>query len=249
VEFEVGEAVIGVNVADRDALLAEARRRLAAGEGFALATLNLDHLVKLRTDAAFRAAYQAQDLVTADGNPVVWLARRAGREVALVPGSEMVEPLCRVAAELGLGVALVGGRDAVLAEAAQRLEARIAGLRIVCRIAPPMGFDPLSAAAEGVLQEVAISGASLCFLALGAPKQEILAARGRRVAPHVGFAGVGAGIDFIAGAQVRAPGWVRAIAMEWLWRAAGNPRRLAGRYLRAGMAFPGLWLQAGRKRG
>jgi UDP-N-acetyl-D-mannosaminuronic acid transferase (WecB/TagA/CpsF family) len=37
--------------------------------------------------------------------------------------------------------------------------------------------------------------------------------------------------------------------MEWLWRAAGNPRRLAGRYLRAGMAFPGLWLQAGRKRG
>jgi N-acetylglucosaminyldiphosphoundecaprenol N-acetyl-beta-D-mannosaminyltransferase len=249
VEFEVGDVVIAVNMADRDTLLAEVGRRLGAGEGFALATLNLDHLVKLKRDAGFRAAYQAQDLVTADGNPIVWLSRVAGQDVALVPGSDMVEPLCRVAAEAGVGVAMVGGRDEVLALAAERLEARVPGLRIVCRIAPPMGFDPAGAAADAVLREVAASGAGLCFLALGAPKQEVLAARGRVIAPHVGFAGVGAGIDFVAGAQLRAPDWVRAIAMEWLWRAGSDPKRLAGRYLRAGMAFPALWLQARRKRG
>lgn len=247
-EFTVGDAVIGVNMPDRDVLLAEVARRFAAGEGFALATLNLDHLVKLKSDQGFREAYQAQDLVTADGNPIVWLSRVAGQEVALVPGSDMVEPLCRVAAAAGVGVAMVGGRDEVLARAAEQLEARVPGLRILCRIAPPMGFDPGSDAAEAVLREVADSGAGLCFLALGAPKQEILAARGRVIAPHVGFAGVGAGIDFVTGAQVRAPGWVRAIAMEWLWRAAGNPKRLAGRYWRAGCALPGLWLQARRQR-
>jgi N-acetylglucosaminyldiphosphoundecaprenol N-acetyl-beta-D-mannosaminyltransferase len=248
VQFAVGDVVISVNVPDRAALLAEVGRRFAGGEGFALATLNLDHLVKLRGDGAFRAAYAAQDLVTADGNPVVWLSRVAGRAVALVPGADMVVPLARVAAEAGVGVALVGGREEVLAVAAERLEAEVPGLRVVCRIAPPMGFDPQSAAAKAVLRQVADSGAGLCFLALGAPKQEVLAARGRGIAPGVGFAGVGAGLDFIAGAQVRAPGWVRAVAMEWLWRAAGDPRRLAGRYWRSGVALPGLWWQARRLR-
>lgn len=247
-QFAVGDVVIRVNVPDRAALLSAVGRRLAAGEGFALATLNLDHLVKLRGDAGFRAAYAAQDLVTADGNPVVWLSRVAGRPVSLVPGADMVVPLARVAAEAGVGVALVGGRAEVLETAAERLAAEVPGLRVVCRIAPPMGFDPTGGAAEAVLREVAASGAGLCFLALGAPKQEVLAARGRVIAPGVGFAGVGAGIDFIAGAQVRAPGWVRAIAMEWLWRAASDPRRLAGRYWRSGLALPGLWRQARRLR-
>lgn len=249
VEFAVESGVIRVNMPDRATLLAEVARRLSAGEGFALATINLDHLVKLREDAAFRAAYLAQDLVTADGNPIVWMSRAAGRPVSLVPGSDMVEPLCRVAAAAGVGVALVGGRAETLARAATELEARVPGLKVVLQVAPPMGFDPAGEGADAVLRQVAASGARLCFLALGAPKQEILAARGRQAAPAVGFAGVGAGLDFIAGAQARAPGWVRMIAMEWLWRAASNPRRLARRYWRAGLAFPGLWYAAWRSRG
>ena len=86
---------VTVNAATRAGLLAEIARRLDRGEGFALATLNLDHLVKLRRDPAFARAYAAQDLVTADGNPIVWLSRLARRPVRLVPGSDMVLPLVR----------------------------------------------------------------------------------------------------------------------------------------------------------
>ena len=78
------------------------------------------------------------------------------------------------------------------------------------------------------------------FLALGAPKQEILAARGLTLQPALGFVSIGAGLDFIAGAQTRAPLWVRRIAMEWAWRMASHPRRLARRYLDCAAILPGL---------
>ena len=51
--------------------LVERQIEATARQGFALATINLDHLVKLRHSAPFRAAYAAQDLVVADGNPIV----------------------------------------------------------------------------------------------------------------------------------------------------------------------------------
>lgn len=249
VEFRYGQTVIRVNVADRDALLAAVAGRLAARQGFALATINLDHLVKLAQSPDFRAAYAAQDLVVADGNPVVWLSRLAGRPVRLVPGSDMVLPLARVAAAQGVAVALVGSTPEALDAAAARMQAEVPGLRIAARLSPPMGFDPGSAAAADLVEEVADSGARLCLLALGAPKQERLAARGRQIAPQVGFASVGAGLDFLAGTQARAPAWVRAIAMEWLWRMLSNPRRLAGRYAACAAILPAEALRAWRLRG
>lgn len=242
--FVADTHVVAVNVPDQDALLARVAEQLAAGEGFALATINLDHLVKLRRDPAFAAAYAAQDLVVADGNPVVWLSRLAGRRVSLVPGSDVVLPLARVAAEAGVGVALVGSTEAALAAAAIAMQRSIPGLRIVAQIAPAMGFDPDGPVAAGVLEAVRASGARLVLVALGAPKQERFAARGRVLLPGVGFAGVGAGLDFLAGTQRRAPGWVRILAMEWLWRLLWDPSRLARRYAACGMILPGEVLRA-----
>lgn len=237
-EFVAGQAVITVNMPTAAALLGEVRRRLRSGSGFALATINLDHLVKLRQDDAFRRAYAAQDLVVADGNPIVWLSRLAGRRVELVPGSDLVLPLCAVAAEQGVPVALLGSTEAALDRASLALEAQIPGLRIAARISPPMGFDPEGEATDEMLDRVAASGARLCLLALGAPKQELLAARGRERAPEVGFASIGAGLDFLAGTQRRAPAWMRRLALEWVWRMATSPRRLIARYARCIAILP-----------
>ncbi|RRH77929.1 WecB/TagA/CpsF family glycosyltransferase [Falsigemmobacter faecalis] len=239
-EFRIGDRSLRVNIPDRARLMAELRLRLTEHQGFALATLNLDHLVKLRDDADFRAAYLAQDLVVADGNPVVWLSRLARRPVSLVPGSELVVPLAQLARDCGRSVALFGSSPEALADATESLTRRLPGLKISASIAPPMGFDPKSPAADALLAQVRDSGAGLCFLALGAPRQEILAARARNIAPQTGFASVGAGLDFLGGHQKRAPVWVQKIAMEWLWRMLSSPRRLAGRYLRCALLLPAL---------
>ncbi|MCP1168145.1 WecB/TagA/CpsF family glycosyltransferase, partial [Limimaricola sp. ASW11-118] len=141
-EFDHGAGRVWVNITDHADLMGEVGARLRAQRGFALATLNLDHLVKLRYDSEFAKAYGAQDLVTADGNPVVWLSRLAGREVALLPGADLVEPLAAQAARCGVAVAFVGGTEDSLARAARALQDRVPGLRVAARIAPPMGFDP-----------------------------------------------------------------------------------------------------------
>ena len=239
---------VEVNVPTEAALFRVLRDRLADREGFALATLNLDHLTKLPRDPAFLAAYRAQDLVVADGRPVVWLSRLAGEPVALMPGSDLILPICRLCAELDVPIALMGSSDEALAGAARALESRVPGLDVRFCHAPPYGFDPEGEAADANLAALAQSGARLCFIALGAPKQEIFAARGRQMTPGVGFVSIGAGLDFLSGHQVRAPRIMRLLALEWLWRAAQSPRRMVPRYARCFAILPGLALQALRQR-
>ena len=82
------DKAVRVNVVSQEALLADLAQRFRAHEGFSVATLNLDHAVKLGRDPAFRAAYRAHTHVTADGKPVVWLARLSGQRVGLVAGSD-----------------------------------------------------------------------------------------------------------------------------------------------------------------
>jgi exopolysaccharide biosynthesis WecB/TagA/CpsF family protein len=242
--LRIGAGSVVVNTPDRDALFSAIRGRLRQGAGFAVATLNLDHLVKLRASEAFREAYERHDLVVADGNPVVWLSRIARRPVALVPGADLVEPLTRLAAEEGVAVALVGATGETLADAGERLATRVPGLRIAARVAPGRGFDPDGEEAGEIIETLRHSGARLVLLALGAPRQERFAARARAALPGTGFVSIGAGLDFIAGSQRRAPAWVRRMALEWLWRMLSNPGRLARRYMLCALLLPRFALGA-----
>lgn len=231
---------IPVNIANQATLLDAVRCRMRERTGFAIATLNLDHVVKLQRSPDFSRAYRQHDLIVADGNPIVWLSRLAGRPVSLVPGSELIDPLAEVAAQEGVPIALVGATDETLADAATALSAKHSELRVAARLAPGRNFDPYGIEADSLMEALRRSGAKLAFLALGAPRQEIFAARCREELPGVGLVSIGAGLDFIAGSQHRAPAWVRDLALEWVWRMLLNPRRLAGRYARCLAVLPSL---------
>jgi N-acetylglucosaminyldiphosphoundecaprenol N-acetyl-beta-D-mannosaminyltransferase len=49
--------------------------------------------------------------------------------------------------------------------------------------------------------------------------------------------GVGAAFDFNAGLKVQAPRWIQRSGLEWAFRMATEPRRLATRYLRNNPRF------------
>jgi exopolysaccharide biosynthesis WecB/TagA/CpsF family protein len=240
--LRIRDASVAVNISDRAALLDEVRERLSRGAGFAIATVNLDHLVKLGRTAAFRQAYARQDLVTADGHPVVWLSRLSGQPVSLVTGSDLVDPLVELAGRDGVPIALLGATRETLARAAAALTARHPGLAVVACLAPGNGFDAHGAEADALIEALRGSGARLTFLALGAPRQEMFAARCRDALPAMGLVSVGAGLDFIARSQRRAPAWMRRLALEWLWRLLSDPRRLGVRYLRCAAALPRVTL-------
>ncbi len=246
-QFRIGEQFVRVNFPTGAGLKEEIMRRFTNHEGFALATINMDHLVKMSASPTFLRTYQAQDIVVADGRPIVWLSRLARRPVSLMPGSDMVRPLCRWAAEAKVKVALVGSTSEALEDAARELSKIVPGLDVAWVHAPGK-LDPDGAETKWILDSLQSKGIGLCFLALGAPKQERIAQLGRTLAPNVGFASVGAGLDFLGGHQRRAPAWVRQMAMEWLWRAISNPLRLGPRYLKCFRILPQHIVEAVRLR-
>src|SRR5215469_8061605 len=86
--------------------------------------------------------------------------------------------------------------------------------------------------------------ARLVFLAVGSPRQEMLAAaieatdRASRLGPCIGVR-----LEFLVGAQRRGPSWMRHADLDWLYRLLQNPRRLARRYLADSPAIPPLLLE------
>lgn len=238
-----------INLADMTEAVARIAETAERGESAAVFTLNLDHLVKLRTSAAFRSAYERARFITADGAPIVRLARTQNSKIHRTTGADMVLPLAEEAARRGLPIYLFGSDAFVLGKAGQRLQANTGGqLSIVGSAAPPMGFDPESAAADAAIDRIAASGARICLLALGAPKQEIFAARAVARGVPVVFVGIGAALDFLAGAQVRAPGFLQRAGLEWAWRLASNPRRLAVRYAQCALVLADLTVFAPLRR-
>ena len=207
-------------------------------------TLNLDHVVKMRKDAMFRGAYRRAGLITADGFPIVLACRLQGKRVSRVAGSDLIAPISEEAARSGKSIYLFGSSLQVLTEASRLLQQRNAGLTIAGAFAPPQGFNPTSEDARRCIETIGKSGADLCFVALGAPKQELFADYGKSLLPNTSFVCIGAGLDFIAGTQVRAPYWMQRWGLEWLWRAASDPQRLLYRYLLCMAALPGFLARA-----
>jgi exopolysaccharide biosynthesis WecB/TagA/CpsF family protein len=226
-----------INVPDQTWAIERVIRDAVEGRSGTFFTINLDHLSRLRTDVAFREAYAHATYISADGVPVVLLARAEGARVSRVTGADLVLPLCRAAAAAGLPVHFFGTRTDVLERAVARLRRDVPTLAVAGCEAPPMGFDPAGEAAHDAARRIAASGARLCFVALGAPKQEVFADLAADETEGVVYLGVGAALDFLAGERRRAPGLLQTLGLEWLWRTLQEPRRLIPRYLRAG-----LWL-------
>ena len=202
-------------------------------------TPNVDHMVRLASQPeTIRDAYDEADLCLCDSRVLARLARLAGVTLTVVPGSDLVAALFDRVLRPGDRVCLIGGGPAHPA----RLGERYPGLEIVQHI-PPMGLRRDPAARAVAVEFAARANARAILLAVGAPQQEMLAHEMKRDGRVRGTAlCIGAGIDFIVGAQTRAPRLVRKAGFEWAWRLATQPRRLARRYLVDGPAiFPLVW--------
>ena len=211
----------------------------ARGKGFTFHTLNLDHVAKLRSNAAFRSAYRRATFVCADGWPIAWLANRAAgrRAFERTAGADLIEPLLQAAAERGLSVYLIGPGPRAQSAAVAELRRSAPGLVIAGAETPRVGMGDIAFERLAMAERIRASGANLCLLALGAPKQELLADALAPHCPSVGFLCVGAALNFIGGYTRRAPRWMRRSGLEWLWRLGAEPHRLAFRYAACAYVF------------
>lgn len=226
-----------INVGTPQDAISGVMERLQQPSSFMVCTLNLDHLIKLRSDPDFKAAYRKAEFVTADGFPIVMFARLDAVSITRTTGSDLIAPLCRAAAEKRVPIFLFGTTLPALCGAARVLVRENPSLDIRGVFAPPQGFKPISQLADEAIALIAASEAKLCFVALGAPSQEIFSARALERTSGIGFLAVGGGLDFIAGMQRRCPIILQRLNLEWAWRLCTDPLRLGGRYFRCAVLF------------
>jgi len=83
---------------------------------------------------------------------------------------------------------------------------------------------------EGICNRIREAKPDLLLVSFGCPKQEKWIARNYESAGVPVCIGVGATIDFLAGAMKRAPRWMQLAGLEWVFRMVQEPRRLFKRY-------------------
>jgi N-acetylglucosaminyldiphosphoundecaprenol N-acetyl-beta-D-mannosaminyltransferase len=219
---------------DMDAMVARIDEVIASG-GFAQhAAVNAAKLVAMREDPELARIVRHCELISADGQSVVWASRVLNDPLPTrVAGIDLMQELLALAERRGYRVFILGAKDDVLARAIERIRARHPGLVVAGARDGYITHDDAAAVAD----EVAAHRPDIVFVAMPSPRKEYwLGHYGRRLgAPFI--MGVGGSVDVLAGHVRRAPGIMQRLGLEWLFRLAQEPRRLFGRYLSTNTRF------------
>ncbi|MBL8328608.1 MAG: WecB/TagA/CpsF family glycosyltransferase [Rubrivivax sp.] len=218
----------------------EAVRRLReaarTGQRLFLSTPNLNFAAGCVDDMDFRLSVVDSDLSTADGAPIVWLARLMG-----VPIPERVTgagAFDRLAESPGHRVAVYffGGPEGTAQRAVQKLnEPAKPGAYAVGCSSP--GFRPLEAIGGAAFTDpINATSAEFVVVALGARKGQAWIEQNWPALKAPVISHLGAVVNFVAGTVMRAPVWLQRSGMEWLWRIREEPA-LWRRYWNDGWRF------------
>ena len=219
-------------------------REVASGRRDAMPVVHANahnlHLLRNRPELLHKLASRGRLLLEGIGMKAVAHASGLGwRRDA--NGTDMASDVFWRCAELDVPVYLLGGQPSVLDRSVARIRALHPGLEIA---GAHHGY--LTAGGEAqVVRAVRASGAALLVQGRGCPFQEDFSVRW---ADELGVGvvwNVGGLFDFVAGVRPRAPLWMRRARMEWMFRMALEPRRLAPRSL---VSFPALVWAAARAR-
>ncbi len=195
-----------------------------------LVTPNVDITRLASKDAKLRRILFAADRIICDGLPLVWLSSRQKTPLPeRVAGSDLTPKLLERCAQAGKSVYFFGSDEATLEKVGAVLNERHPELKIAGWSSPPLApvedWDN-----ERHVEEIRAAAPDLLLVAFGCPKQEYWIDTYQKRCGVPLAMGIGASLDFIAGKQVRAPRLLQIIGLEWFWRMASAPRRLAGRY-------------------
>ena len=210
-----------------------AERRLP----YVVSALAVHGVIESTRDPILRAALNRFDLVLPDGQPVRWaLNLLYGLDLPdKVPGPTVVDGLLERAALDALPVFFYGSTPETLDGIRAHLDRTFAG-RIEMHATPSKFAQVDQAELHGIADQINATGAQICFIGLGCPRQERLTAS---LGPHLHMPSlaVGAAFDYLAGTIDRAPDALQKAGLEWAFRLSQDPKRLARRYLTTNSIF------------
>lgn len=210
--------------------------------------VNVAKVVALRENQRLREIVERCELVSVDGQPLVWASRLLRDPLPeRVTGIDLMFRLLELAQERGYRVYVLGAREEVLATAIERLGELYPSL-IVAGSHHGYFADEESMEICSLVREAA---PHILLVAMTSPRKEYWLADHAADLGVPFSMGVGGSIDIVAGVTKRAPAWMQRLGLEWFYRLVQEPRRLGPRYLRTNLRFAGLLareLVSGRRR-
>jgi N-acetylglucosaminyldiphosphoundecaprenol N-acetyl-beta-D-mannosaminyltransferase len=180
-------------------------------------------------DPEARRLFLAADLIHADGMPLVFASRL--RSPAPLPErvatTDLFHDVARLAEVEGASFYLLGGEPKVIDRAVANVRERYPRLAIAGYRSGYFAGD------EGrIVDEINAAAPDVLWIGMGVPREQEFSEAYRRRLTNVGVIKTSGGLfDFLSGKNRRAPGWMQAAGLEWLYRTALEPRRLLLRYL------------------
>lgn len=203
-------------------------------------SLNAAKVVEARRSPRLLECLERATIVNADGQSLVWAGRILGVRVPeRVAGIDLLARLLEVLEREGKSAYFLGARQEVI----ERAVARIADLHPSLRIAgfhhghfPPEDDERVASSIES-------TDVDALFVGMSSPRKEHWIDSYQQLTGATFAMGVGGSFDVVAGLAKRAPVMLQRLGLEWAYRTAQEPRRLAGRYARTNLFFAGLVAQ------
>jgi N-acetylglucosaminyldiphosphoundecaprenol N-acetyl-beta-D-mannosaminyltransferase len=226
---------------DMDEAVARCERAIESRRYLQQVSVNASKFVAMSDDPELRKMVFDSDLITADGQSVVWAGRLLGARLPeRIAGIDLMQRLLAAADRKGYRVYVLGAHRDVLETALERLRSEHPSLTIA---GARDGYYEDSEATE-VCDEIRAARPDILFVAMSSPRKEhFLRDHGESLGVSVAM-GVGGAIDVIAGITRRAPRPLQRIGLEWAYRLLQEPRRLGSRYLRTNGRFAWMVLRA-----
>ncbi|MDP3957386.1 MAG: WecB/TagA/CpsF family glycosyltransferase [bacterium] len=227
--------LLGVEIDNltREEILARLKMFLDEPKFHQIATINPEFLVEAEKNKDFHEVLQQCDLRIADGFGIALaFFLKSERLKCRFPGADLLEEILNIAEKKKLSVYLAIRKDGLSSyeEIKFALLKKYPTLKIDGR-----DFDITKNSSSSLITYPA---SLIHFCNFGAPEQEIFLPSLKGTAGTLRLAmGVGGSFDYITGKQRRAPEWLRALGLEWLWRLIRQPKRWR-RIWKAVVVFP-----------
>lgn len=180
-------------------------------------------------DASFQETMSHADVIHADGMPVVLASRLTQLPLPdRIATTDFFHDAALAATRAGLRFYFLGASEAQNAAAVAKVQELYPDLEVAGRHHGYFAPDET----EVVCAQIVDSRADVVWVALGKPRQERWCVEVRDKLRGVGWMKTCGGLyAFLAGDAPRAPRWMQASGLEWLYRTLDDPKRLIWRYL------------------
>jgi N-acetylglucosaminyldiphosphoundecaprenol N-acetyl-beta-D-mannosaminyltransferase len=182
------------------------------------------------TDDETRALFTGADLIHADGTPLVFASRLTSGHALpeRVATTDLFHDVAERAETAGVSFYLLGATDEIIERTVKRTRERYPRLNIA-------GYRDGYFSAheeEQVVESINAAQPDILWVGMGVPAEQSFCLRNLSRLNQVGVVKTSGGLfDFVSGKNRRAPAWMQSVGLEWAYRMALEPRRLAYRYL------------------